>query len=238
MTVANFNTIMDHVFREEGGFADHPADPGGATNMGITHITLAEYRGKPVTKADVRNLTRAEAREIYRRRYWNVIRGDDLPSGIDLVMMDGSVNSGVGRGPKWVQAALGVTQDGKVGPATIAAANKANAAVVINAACEARMKFLRGLKTFPTFGKGWTTRVERVRKEALALANAPYLAQPKPIVLEPIGHLGPKEPIIVHDAEPIRTEAAKAPVGVAWGVGGVVLVGVVYFILKQMGIAP
>jgi len=238
MTAVNFNTIMDHVFREEGGYVDHPADPGGATNMGITHITLAEYRGKPVTKADVRNLTRAEAREIYRKRYWNVIRGDDLPSGIDLVMMDGSVNSGVGRGPKWVQAALGVVQDGKVGPATIAAAKRANAAVVINAACEARMKFLRGLKTFNTFGRGWTARVERVRKEALALANAPYLAQPKPIVLEPTPHLGPKEAIIVHDAEPITTETGKTPIGVAWAVGGVVLAGVVYFILKQMGIAP
>lgn len=233
MTAANFNTIMDHVFREEGGWADHPRDPGGATNMGITHITLAEYRGKPVTKNDVRNLTRAEAREIYRKRYWNVIKGDDLPSGIDLVMMDGSVNSGVGRGPKWVQSALGVVQDGKVGPATISAANRANAAVVINAACEARMRFLRGLKTWPTFGKGWAARVERVRKEALALANAPYLAQPKPVVLEPIGHLPPDAPIIVHDEEPITTEIGKPSVA-PWVIALVFLIAAVVFIVTQV----
>lgn len=233
MTASNFDNIMDHIFREEGGWADHPSDPGGATNMGITHITLAEYRGKPVTKNDVRNLKRAEAREIYRKRYWNVIRGDDLPSGIDLVMMDGSVNSGVGRGPKWVQSALGVVQDSKVGPATIAAANKANAAVVINAACEARMRFLRGLKTWPTFGKGWSARVERVRKEALALANAPYLRQPKPITLEPAPHLPPDAPIIVHDEEPIRTETGNTSVA-PWIIALIFLIAAVTFIVTQV----
>lgn len=187
MTAANFPAVMAHVFREEGGYVDHPRDPGGATNMGITHITLAEYRGHPVSKADVKALTKAEASEIYRKRYWNVIKGDDLPAGIDLVMMDGSVNSGVGRGPKWVQAALRVAQDGKVGRQTIDAAWTANAADTINAACDARLVFLKSLKTWDTFGRGWTSRVGRVRKEALEMAKASSLGpRPVPETTEPI----------------------------------------------------
>lgn len=184
MTAANFPAVMTEIFKHEGSYVDHPKDPGGATNMGITHITLAEYRGKPVTKADVKALTKAEAEAIYRKRYWNVIRGDDLPAGIDLVMMDGSVNSGVGRGPKWVQAALRVKQDGKVGSETILAARDADPVKVINDACDARMAFLKGLKTWPTFGKGWTRRVDDVRKKALEMAKKPSKPTAKPA--EPI----------------------------------------------------
>jgi len=229
MTRANFPAVMEQIFLHEGGYVDHPRDPGGATNMGITHITLKSYRGRSVTKADVKALTKAEARAIYEANYWNPTKCDDMPAGLDLVMMDGSVNSGIGRGPKWVQAALGVAQDGKVGPATIAAANAANVAEVINKACDARMAFLKRLDTWDTFGKGWTRRVDSVRKEALSMAKAnkgtyvpPQPLPPDVPKLPPVASSGP----------------AKVPRGVVIGVVLAALAAIVYFIAKQIGVVP
>lgn len=179
---SNFEAVMAEIFKHEGGYVDHPKDPGGATNMGITFAVLQEWRGEPITKADVKALTKEEARAIYRKKYWTPTRCDDMPSGVDLVMMDGSVNSGIGRGPKWVQAAVGVKQDGKVGPATIAAVQAANPTDTINRACDVRLAFLKGLRTWSTFGKGWEGRVAKVRKKALEMASP----SPKPIPVEPL----------------------------------------------------
>lgn len=171
MAASNYSAVMAQIFKHEGGYVDHPVDPGGATNMGITFATLKSWRGEAITKADVKALSKSEAEAIYRAKYWNPVRGDDMPYGIDLVLMDGSVNSGIGRGPKWVQMALGVTADGKVGPKTIAAAKAADPVKVINAACDARLMFLKGLKTWPTFGRGWQRRVDEVRAVALSMAQ-------------------------------------------------------------------
>ena len=166
----NFEACLAHVLQSEGGYVDHPSDPGGATNMGITIATLRTWRGRSVTKADVKALTRAEAAAIYRKNYWDAVRGDDLPRGLDLVAFDAAVNSGVSRGAKWLQTALGVPADGKVGPKTIAAANAAHKDAVIDRACELRLGFLRQLGTWKTFGKGWTRRVESVREAASKMA--------------------------------------------------------------------
>lgn len=173
MATHNFERIMEIIFRSEGGYVDHAKDPGGATNMGITIGTLREYRGHDVSKADVRALTKAEAREIYRDRYWDPIRGDDLPSGLDLAVMDFAVNSGPSRAARYLQAIVGVPQDGKIGPVTLAAVRRGDVAALINGLCDARMKFLKGLGTFATFGKGWTSRVAGVRKDALLIAVSP-----------------------------------------------------------------
>lgn len=166
----NFEACLAHVLQSEGGYVDHPSDPGGATNMGITIATLRTWRGRSVTKADVKALTRAEAAAIYRKNYWDAVRGDDLPRGLDLVAFDAAVNSGVSRGAKWLQSALGVPDDGKVGPKTIAAANAAHKDAVIDRACDLRLGFLRQLGTWKTFGKGWTRRVESVRAAASKMA--------------------------------------------------------------------
>jgi lysozyme family protein len=169
MTKDNFPASIARILEDEGGYVDHPKDPGGATNMGITHQTLASWRGNPVTKADVRALTRAEAIRIYRARYGDVIRFDDLPAGLDHITLDPAINSGPSRGVKWLQAALAVPpakRDGKMGPQTIAAAVAAtDPARVITAAARARMGFLSGLKTWGTFGRGWSRRASS-RKEA------------------------------------------------------------------------
>lgn len=167
---SRFQACLDEVLRHEGGFVNHPADPGGATNLGITQGTLSEWRGKSVSVDDVRNLTVAEAGEIYHARYWQPIRGDALPPGVDLAVFDGAVNSGPGRSARWLQQALGVAQDGIIGPETLAAVGRAKPATLIIEICDARMAFLRSLSTWPTFGKGWTARVNEVQAAALRVA--------------------------------------------------------------------
>ncbi len=169
---SRFDACLPIILKHEGGYVDHPADPGGATNLGITHITLAAHRGKPVTKQDVRNLTKAEAAEIYRASYWNAVRADALPPGLDLAVFDFAVNSGPGRAAKTLQRVLGVPQDGVIGPQTLAAIGRApGVATIIMDLCDARMMFLRGLPTFGTFGKGWTRRVNEIEEAALRVAR-------------------------------------------------------------------
>lgn len=175
---ANFDACMAHIFASEGGYVDHPSDPGGATNMGITIGTLSQWRGRKVTKAEVKALTKDEAARIYAARYWKPVCGDDLPDGLDLLAFDGAVNSGPSRGAKWLQQALGVTADGKIGPKTIAAAQSTYAPAAIQRAVAFRLAFLRGLKTWPTFGKGWTARMQRLEAAALAMADHKPVAAP------------------------------------------------------------
>lgn len=170
--------VMPHVFISEGGWSDHPSDPGGATMYGVTIGTLSAYRGRPVSKAEVRALTKAEATEIYRRNYWNAVKGDDLPAGIDWAVFDFAINSGPGRAIKYLQDICGVRIDGAMGPITLTAARNLDAAWIVNELCDDRLTFLRALKTWGTFGKGWSSRVARVRTTSLALIGS--IAVPPP----------------------------------------------------------
>lgn len=169
-----FELCLNEVLRHEGGYADHPVDPGGATNMGITHKTLARWRQVSpwwnLPKSEVKDLGRNEAAQIYRALYWDLCRAAEMPAGIDLAVFDYAVNSGPSRSIRTLQAALGVAEDGLVGPLTLGAAGKADAAKVIKAICDKRLGFLKALSTFPVFGRGWTSRVASVRAAALAVA--------------------------------------------------------------------
>ena len=171
MAKSNFARALDATLRFEGGYAHHPRDPGGPTNMGVTRRTLAEWRGQAVSDDDVRDLARAEAAAIYRRLYWELAGCDHLPGGVDLVVFDYAVNSGVDRASRALQSALGVTVDGIVGRATIEAARDADSAAVVVALSAARRGFLRRLPIFAIFGRGWLRRVAAI--EALAHALAP-----------------------------------------------------------------
>lgn len=186
---SNFSACLGLVLKAEGGYSNNPADPGRATNMGITQTTLASWRGHPVTVADVKALTADEAGKIYRARYWNAVNGDNLPAGIDYVCFDFAVNSGPARAAKALQQALGVAQDGVIGPVTVAAARKAEPVGVINVVTTLRMAYLRGLSTWPTFGNGWTSRVTAVRAAAITMAGqtpaVPYPPLPRPTPLPP-----------------------------------------------------
>lgn len=168
----NFDRCLAHVLEFEGGYVNHPQDPGGETNFGISK------RAYP--NENIKGMTRQRAAQIYRRDYWNAVRGDDLPAGMDLVAFDAAVNSGVSRGAKWLQASLGVPADGKIGPQTLTAARNAHPVAVIDRACDERMGFLRRLGTWGTFGKGWTRRVEAVRDLAHDMADSPQKAAPAP----------------------------------------------------------
>lgn len=179
----NFAACLAETLRHEGGWSDHPKDPGGATMKGVTLDTYRRWR-PGATKAQLRAITDAEVAAIYRKGYWDAVNADDLPAGLDLVAFDGAVNSGPSRGAKWLQAGVGAKQDGKVGPATIAAARAYDTRTAVNRACDARLAFLKTLGTWPTFGKGWSRRVASVRSTALAMAAPPRPA-PKPAVYPP-----------------------------------------------------
>lgn len=168
-----FAACVAEVLRHEGGFVDHPRDPGGCTNRGITLVALGAWRGGPCTRADVLALGEAEARAIYRAQYWNAVRGDDLPAGVDLAVFDAAVHSGPRRAALWLQGAVGVERDGAIGTLTLRAVRSANdRQALIRGLCAKRLAFLRTLDTWPDFGRGWTRRVAAVRARALAMETA------------------------------------------------------------------
>lgn len=174
---ANFPIVLPKTLAHEGGWADHREDPGGATMKGIILATYARHKGRKVTKQELRNITDAEVAAIYKGDYWDKVQGDLLPSGMDYTVFDASVNSGVGRGPKWLQRAIGVTPDGKIGKQTLAAARASDPVRVIKAANAYRMGFLKGLKIWSTFGKGWSRRVAEVEAFSLKLAVGAVVAR-------------------------------------------------------------
>ncbi len=167
---ANFEKALAYVLEHEGGYVNHPRDPGGATNKGVTQAVYDSYRKmRGRGQQSVKFITDEELRAIYKFQYWDKVQADHLPSGVDYAVFDFAVNSGVGRASKYLQAVVGVPQDGQIGARTIAAID--SPVRVINALCDRRMGFLRNLKTFLTFGRGWTRRVQGVRAHALEMAS-------------------------------------------------------------------
>lgn len=165
-----FHACMEIVLRHEGGYVDHPDDPGGATNMGITHRTLAAWRGvERCTRDEVRALTVEEAKEIYRANYWNALNCDQLPAGVDLVTFDFGVNAGVGRSARMLQRILSVAADGQIGPITVGAAQRSDAAWIVERFSEDRLGYYRALRHWATFGRGWSRRTSETREAALAM---------------------------------------------------------------------
>lgn len=155
----------------EGGFVNHPQDPGGMTNLGVTKRVWEEWVGHEVDEKQMRTLTPETVAPLYKRKYWDAIRADELVVGVDYCVFDVAVNSGPGRAIKFLQSSVGVTADGGFGPATMAAVNKAeeDPTRLIELYCAKRLEFLQSLKTFETFGKGWSRRVAEVKEAALKM---------------------------------------------------------------------
>lgn len=172
MAAATYPTALRDVLVYEGGYVNHPKDPGGATNKGITQATYNAWRARQgLAHRSVKNILQSEVEAIYRQNYWNKVRGDELPAGPDYATFDGAVNSGPSRGAKWLQSAIGAAADGVVGPNTLLAAVRApDKAAVVRRMCALRMSFLRSLKIWSTFGKGWTRRVAAVEVAGVRLA--------------------------------------------------------------------
>ena len=163
----NFTEALEHVLKHEGGFVNHPKDPGGMTNLGVTKAVWDEWIGRESSEDEMRNLKPEDVAPLYKKMYWDRVKGDDLPSGVNYCVFDASVNSGTGRAAKWLQEAVGAVPDGAIGPNTLAKVKAHDADSLVNAYCDVRLNFLKSLKTFDTFGKGWTRRVEGVRQAAL-----------------------------------------------------------------------
>ena len=167
---ANFFKSLEMVLKHEGGFVDHPDDPGGATNKGITHKTYSDFLGRPLEDVDeLKNIPDEHVQLIYKQGYWDKVKGDNLPSGVDFAIFDWAVNSGPGRAAKALQKAVGATADGAIGPKTLAAVEAADAAEIIKAVADDREAFYRSLRTFNTFGKGWLRRNKETRDFALEM---------------------------------------------------------------------
>ena len=210
---ANFERALKLVLKHEGGYVNDPRDPGGATNLGVT-IGTARRLGIDVDGdgdtdiLDIKLLKTADVAKVYRAEYWNKIKGASLPSGLDYALFDFAVNSGPDRAIKYVQAAVGVKQDGKLGNETLSAISQHPTARLINSLCDARLAFMRRAKDkqgrllWDTFGKGWNTRVAGVRKESLALVVKPSDApvQPSP------------PPVPVQEAPKVQPAPAPVPV--------------------------
>ncbi|MBK3745432.1 glycoside hydrolase family 108 protein [Paraburkholderia aspalathi] len=171
MVKSTFPRSMPYVFEEEGGYSDNPADPGGATNLGITINTLSAWEGHRVTASAVKALTAQTANKIYQTEFWNKISADQLPAGVDYAIFDFAINSGPARAARVLQQVVGVHPDGVIGAQTIAAVNRRSPASIINAVSDIRLSWLKTLTGARIFGTGWAARVERVRTRALALAR-------------------------------------------------------------------
>lgn len=156
-----YNTSLKLVLKSEGGYVNHPGDPGGATNKGVTQQTYDSYRvrlGKTVQT--VKEIKYEEVTEIYYT-YWIGVNGDCLPNGLDYCVFDMSINSGSARAARMLQQVVGVEQDGFIGEQTIAAVTSQKTKDIISRFCEARLRWMRTLRTWKIFGKGWTTRVDQ-----------------------------------------------------------------------------
>jgi lysozyme family protein len=162
----NLLPAMVALLKHEGGFVNHPADPGGMTNLGVTQRVWEEWVGHPVDEKEMRSLTPEKVAPMYKQKYWDKIRGDDLPSGVDMAVFDCCVNSGPGRAAKMLQRVLGLTEDGAIGPNTLSKALSIDSSKLIADYNAARLVFLQSLPTWATFGKGWGNRVAQVTTEA------------------------------------------------------------------------
>jgi lysozyme family protein len=172
MAAESYPRALSRVLVYEGGKVDDFRDPGGRTNQGVIQRVYTAYRrNKGLSPRDVYQMDSAERDEIYRLQYWDKIKGDNLPAGVDFVVFDGAVNSGPVQATKWLQRALGVSVDGMLGEATLLAAREhPDHDRLIADILERRLAFLKALRTWKTFGKGWTARLNSVRAGGQAIA--------------------------------------------------------------------
>lgn len=169
MAQENWQECLETILHHEGGYVNHPKDPGGETNLGVTKRVYEEFGG---TK-DMRDLTVEDVEPIYKKNYWDRIKADELPSGLDLAVFDWAVNSGTGRAAKKLQSMIGTVADGGIGPNTLRTLNdyidEHGLEATIENYAEVRQDFYESLSTFETFGRGWTRRNEETKEKAISM---------------------------------------------------------------------
>jgi len=208
------------VLVHEGGYVNHPEDPGGPTNKGVTQRVYDAFRLRNnLAPQSVKNISNIEIAQIYDKQYWDAVKADDLPDGLDYVVFDGAVNSGPSQSIRWLQRALGPLYkgvvDGVIGIGTLAAVNAANnIPALIDRICDLRLKFLKALKTWKTFGKGWASRVEGVRATGKAWATGSAMPA--------LSFVGVQAKATIESAKAAPSvAAADASIGGGVGAGGI-----------------
>jgi lysozyme family protein len=166
---SNFQECLDLVLKSEGGWVNHPSDPGGETNLGVTKRVWEEYVGHPVKT--IKGLTKDDVAPMYELKYWRPCYCEVLPRGLDFVVFSMGVNAGPGRSVKLLQQSIGCVPDGVIGPRTRELISSSNGATLIAKFSEIRREYYRSLKTFPIFGKGWLNRVDHEEAEALDMTK-------------------------------------------------------------------
>jgi lysozyme family protein len=171
----NFDICLTELLKHEGGYVNHPSDPGGRTNLGVTQKVYEAWVGYPVTERIMRNLTPAHVRTLYLTKYWDRVKGDELPGGLDLSVFDFAVNAGPNRAKRYLQMLVGTKPDGIIGSKTMQALKDKVSAIgikeLIRGYADLRHKYYRKLRHFSTFGRGWTRRVNEVEQAALRMAR-------------------------------------------------------------------
>jgi len=207
MAANNREPSIGIMLAHEGGYSNHPSDPGGPTKFGITIADYRRYVMPDATAADVRAMRLDEAKAIYRAKYWGALRCDELPAGLDYAVFDYGVNSGVGRASKVLQRLVGFADDGRIDDALLAAIGKRDARDLIARLCDERLGFLKRLKTWPVFGSGWGRRVAEVRAVALVMAESGLAPAPA----RQVGQAGAKS--AGKGVVPINAQAQRGTAG-------------------------
>ena len=171
MAAENYQKCLNMILHHEGGYVNHPKDPGGETNLGVTKRVYEEHGGEK----DMKDLTVEDVAPIYKKSYWDRVKGDDLPAGLDLCVFDFGVNAGTGRAAKYLQRMIGTTVDGGIGPNTLKAlhtfVDNESLEYAIDTYQSNRQAYYEKLSTFDTFGKGWTRRVVETTSSAHKLVK-------------------------------------------------------------------
>ena len=166
---SNFDQSLKLVLKSEGGYVNNPKDPGGETMMGVTKNAWSTWLKRPIADGEMAKLTVADITPFYKALYWDKSYCNQLPTGIDYMVFDASVNMGVGQSIRLLQKSLECVPDGVIGANTMKAINDADAKTMIDKFSAQKELFYRSLSTFATFGKGWLARIEHVKQAALKL---------------------------------------------------------------------
>tara|TARA_B100002019_G_C21240619_1_gene585331 strand:- start:797 stop:1315 length:519 start_codon:yes stop_codon:yes gene_type:complete len=171
--MSNFDECLQIILHHEGGYVNHPKDPGGMTNLGVTKRVYEDWVGYAVSEHTMQNLTEEDVAPIYKKNYWDRVKGDDLPEGLNLCVFDFGVNAGTGRAAKYLQTMIGTVVDGGIGPNTLRTLDEHVSLVGLQETIEQyqenRQRYYQKLKTFETFGRGWTRRVNETTQSALKM---------------------------------------------------------------------
>jgi lysozyme family protein len=158
----DFDTAFHKLLGHEGGYVNHPSDPGGETNWGVT-VAVARQNGY---KGAMQSMPVGVAKDIYKKMYWDAVQADKMPLKLRYALFDAAVNSGVTQAIKWLQRAVNVSGDGVLGPKTLAAVISQDQSKVFDSMVAQRLKFMASLSNWPSFGRGWTRRIAAILEES------------------------------------------------------------------------